>query len=319
MSRIVLIVLVCYTSLAFAQTKPVISTIDITNFWLAFDQVQNESDSAKAVAIIKSSYVDQATKGLHYFIQSRHFKPVEWYQMIKSYPKYLTSIRPNTLRLATQEVQFNEVLNHFAQLYPAFKQPSIYFCIGTLSTGGTTKNGQILIGTEILIGDSTSNASELPAFFKSLLYSSPTKMLYLVAHEAVHTQQKTHGYGMKTPLLGHALLEGSCDFMAELLLERPVDFLPYINYGKTKRQALWQQFSKDLYSTSSDTRDQWFYNSLDYPVGQGDLGYFIGYEIAKRYYLNARDKKKAIKDILSIDCNSPKKVKKFLAKSGFNG
>jgi uncharacterized protein YjaZ len=43
-----------------------------------------------------------------------------------------------------------------------------------------------------------------------------------------------------------------------------------------------------------------------------DLGYYVGYKICEAYYNQAKDKKQAVKDILTIQ-----DYKQFLAKSGY--
>ena len=56
----------------------------------------------------------------------------------------------------------------------------------------------------------------------------------------------------------------------------------------------------------------WLYNGLGTPERPGDLGYWVGYRIAKAYYRQAKDKKAAVREIIEID-----DAKGFLAKSGW--
>jgi uncharacterized protein YjaZ len=55
---------------------------------------------------------------------------------------------------------------------------------------------------------------------------------------------------------------------------------------------------------------KWLYNgTLTKP---GDLGYWVGYRIAKSYYQHATDKRHALRDILEMS-----DAKAFLARSGW--
>lgn len=54
----------------------------------------------------------------------------------------------------------------------------------------------------------------------------------------------------------------------------------------------------------------WLFNGT--PEKPGDLGYWVGYRIAKTYYQRASDKRQAFREILEM--TDPKA---FLAKSGW--
>lgn len=186
-----------------------------------------------------------------------------------------------------------------------------------MGIGATAREGQIIVGTELILGDTLLPMHELPAFYKTIFNSILKNRSYIALHESVHTFQKNQGYGKKTPLLGHALLEGMCDFMAELAQGKEIDYLPYLSYGRKHRSELWNEFRPHLISTDWDLRNRWFYNASEYPSGQADLGYFIGYDICKAYYRKAEDQKKAIREIIELDTDNPEAVMKFLKNSGY--
>jgi hypothetical protein len=92
--------------------------------------------------------------------------------------------------------------------------------------------------------------------------------------------------------------------------------------GTTKRDAyaeaheaeLWRDFQRDM-----DSRDyrRWFYDGRD-SVGRGgwppDLGYWIGYRIARSFFYRRSDSAGALHDILTI-----RDFHDFLARSGYDG
>ncbi len=109
-------------------------------------------------------------------------------------------------------------------------------------------------------------------------------------------------------------MEGSCDFITELLMKKDV-VSPYMTFGKANEHEIWENFKKEMLGQETIN---WLYNGDNAPNGHADLGYFVGYAICKSYYENSKNKKKAIKQIIELDY-SPKNVLKFLKKSKYNG
>ena len=152
----------------------------------------------------------------------------------------------------------------FKKLYLNFKQPDIFFTIGCLNSGGTTKPNKILIGSEIAASDSTVDASEVGSWLRGV-FKLNTSVVSMVAHEVGHTQQKggDSEEDGKSNLLGYCIKEGACDFIAELLLDKPVQS-PYMTYGKANEKTLWKLFQKDMFG--QETKD-WLYNGGQAPKG----------------------------------------------------
>ena len=120
---------------------------------------------------------------------------------------------------------------------------------------------------------------------------------FTVAHEIVHfLQPENKG---EATLLSECIREGSADFIAELTSGEKVKVLNGDNvypFGEKNQKALVAEFLKQkdskelapwLYAQTKDGRPQ-------------NLGYWIGYKIAKSYFDAAKDKKKAVYDILNI-------------------
>ena len=79
-----------------AQKDQKVFTSDIDNFWIAYDSIQTTKDSLKQIDFIQKLYVDKGTKGLKAFMAVRNYTATLWVQLIRSYPKFWKSIRPNT-------------------------------------------------------------------------------------------------------------------------------------------------------------------------------------------------------------------------------
>ncbi|MCW3464418.1 DUF2268 domain-containing putative Zn-dependent protease [Chitinophaga nivalis] len=154
--------------------------------------------------------------------------------------------------------------------------------------------------------DNTTNSVGLHPFFQG--YNDNQGILQIVSHELTHTQRK--GGDMKdkahTKLLGLCIAEGLCDFIAELLLQHPVQ-MPYMRYGREHEKEIWQKFKQEMHGTVSK---DWLYNGVD-------LGYFVGYAICKSYYEHATDKAKAIDYMINLDNEQIADLDKFLVDSRY--
>ncbi|MES1181216.1 MAG: DUF2268 domain-containing putative Zn-dependent protease, partial [Flavobacterium sp.] len=273
-----LLILATFSLIAYSQSSSKIFTSDIDNFWIAYDSVQSTNDSAKQIQFIQTLYMDKATEGLKDFIISRQHSAARHLKNIKKYPGFWVSLRPHTQEIKLYIGDITKVMTRFKKLYPEFKEPAVYFTIGCLNSGGTTSPDKILIGSEIAASDSTVDASELGEWLQGV-FKQNTNVVSMVAHEAGHTQQKggdAEDDG-NSNLLGYCIREGACDFIAELLLQKPL-LTPYIIYGKENENKLWVAFKKEM--NGQDIRN-WLYNGSDAPDGHADLGYFMGYTICK--------------------------------------
>jgi uncharacterized protein YjaZ len=126
-----------------------------------------------------------------------------------------------------------------------------------------------------------------------------------VSHELIHFQQH---YPSK-PLLEHSFMEGSADFVGELISGRQINNDAH-RYGLAHEAELWKEFSAHFDDTNYFP---WMYGR---PTDgkPNDLGYFIGYRIAQAYYNKASDKKQAIRDIITARDGH---VREVLAMSGY--
>src|SRR5215203_65561 len=277
-----------------AQKDQNVFTSDIYNFWTAYDSTQTTKDSLKQIDFIQKLYVDKGTKGLKAFMAVRNYTPALWVQLIRLYPKFWISIRPNTFTAKSYASQIEKSINKFKELYPGLKEAKMYFTIGGLRSGGTTMNDMVLIGSEIATGNASTDVSEFPNKWLESVFKNqqPDNIVPLNIHEYVHTQQK----GDPRNLLGQAIKEGACDLITELVTGRLLQN-NYIVYGRAHETELKEQFKKEMFTSYSSN---WLYNGST-ATTVADLGYFMGYTICKSYYNNSGDKKKAIKEIIELN------------------
>jgi hypothetical protein len=298
---------------AAAQKAPAqkVFTDDIDRFWVAFDSVQRVTDRSRQVALMEALYVNRRSPGLAAFMEARDYSADLWVDRIRAYPKFWASIRPNTLAVKARAKEIEQSIQRLQQLYPELQEAKIYFTVGALRSGGTVADHMVLIGTEIACGTPKTDVSEfkdqwLATVFK---HQSLDNVVQLNVHEYVHTQQRGEE---ATTLLGQALHEGACEFVAELVTRKP-QHSAYVTYGQAHEAELKAKFKQEMFGTG--TRN-WLYNGAE-AATVADLGYFMGYAIHRAYYQRAKNKRQAIKDIIELNCADDAAVERFVQQSGY--
>jgi hypothetical protein len=100
MKRIVVAILsflAVYIQASGQNNSKNVITSDIDNFWIAYDSCLTTSDSLKQLEYMQILYVDKGTIGLKAFMEARDYTTERWVSLIRSYPRFWRSIRPNTL------------------------------------------------------------------------------------------------------------------------------------------------------------------------------------------------------------------------------
>ena len=282
-------------------------TSDVTRFWEAFDSLATAGSLEDSLQVLRSHYLNPGTAGLHAYVQARVQDPVMLLRAVREFPQYLTSVRPQTLRLDEHATTVTDVFERLADIYPEVEFPDVYFLYsGLISTGISTDTG-LLIGADMVSAGSETPRHELPEYLEGV-DMTPTTIPCIVAHELVHYQQENEG---GTRLLRTSLMEGVADFVAELAVGCHATSTAVYRYGDENEAELWESFLTDQFET--DGMRNWLYNGgmTELPA---NLGYWMGYQIAEAYYDLVPDKAQAIKDMLVIEDS-----RAFLEASGYDG
>lgn len=284
------------------ENRKTVQTADIDHFWQAFDNLKNCRTHADSVGSFQRLYINRATDGFIDFLKARSFTAEEYVQTVAKLPKFYASIRPNTYEVKNAAPLIEETFARFKELYPNFKPFKVCFAIGTLRTGGTVSDKFVLIGSEISTSTKHVDLSELNGSAMSKVMAQGDdivqKIKNIVAHESVHTQQGRNqdSTAIRCDLLYACMSEGFCDFIGELIAQGQINKVAQ-EYGDAHEEQLWQQFKAEMCGTKAEN---WLYNFATVKDKPADLGYYIGYKIARAYYEKATDKKKAIIDILEL-------------------
>lgn len=293
-----------------AQAQKIV-TADIDHFWAAYDRIVRTSDTAEQYRYLQQLYLDPATQGLKDLMEVRRYDAKGYIDAIRAYPAFWSSIRANTFKSKTLSHEIETGIEKLKQLYPALRASTIYFSIGLFRTNGTIRENNILIGSEMALSDKTVDVSGMPDHVREFnaLYTPINDIGLLCTHEYVHTQQKELVHN----LLSYCIYEGVAEFISTLATGK-ASYVNAIAYGKQNYLQVREQFERDLFNPSRTYNWLWSSNKL---FGQRDLGYSVGFEMAQRYYNQAKNKPKAVAEMITLDFTNETAVEKFVDRSGY--
>ena len=288
-------------------------TQDIDNFWSAYDLVKEQSDSLVQVHLIDSLYIQKGSVGLVKMMEARNYTASEYVYLINTYPKFLESIRTNTLKSKVLAEDLKDGIEKLEAIYPGLKPAKIYFTMGCMRTNGTTRDSLVLIGSELAMADSETDISEFTGRTKNWLEtffgSDPIDGLVLLnVHEYVHTQQH--------PIPGNlrhiVLYEGVAEFVSVTAMGVPSN-TPAIEFGK-HHPAVREKFEKEMFY---ERTPDWLWSNSPNEFGIRDLGYYIGYSIAENHYHKSANKQLAIKQLVELDYSNPADIDAFIDNAAY--
>nr|WP_279341674.1 transglutaminase domain-containing protein [Geothrix sp. SG200] len=262
-------------------------TTDVDLFWKAYAKLP---DSADPVGLLRREYLDQGSVGLQDFIPNRIRSAANLLDAIQRHPRYFAAIQENTRKAAGVEAVARKSFRALKALYADAMFPDVYFVVGAMNSGGTSSSNGLLLGVDLFGRGPGVPLDEMGPWHREVLHA-PEDLPSIVAHELIHFQQ-THE---ARTLLGKAFHEGSADFLASLVAEGTFNQAAYA-YGYAHEAELWREFRAEMAGTDAS---HWLYGSSQREGRPADLGYFMGFRIAQAYYAQAKDKARAIREILT--------------------
>lgn len=269
-----------FTSLVIAQANPDFSddplgakfvTDDVGRFWEGFEKM------GTAIENPFTDYLENGSLGVKGFTPHRILSADSLLAMVvQRKADYLAS--KNVLHNLEEKKKLIQA--SYAAMkywYPNAIFPPIYFVYGRFNSGGTVSEDGIIIGVEKL--------NDLEG------------LQNLVAHELIHFQQKIKIPEEEYTLLDGVLMEGSADFIGELISGKNINSEAFL-FGEKHLDKLALEF---VVSMKKQEGTDWLYGTSGKDNRPNDLGYWIGYKITKAYFDQAVDKKTAIKNILKFE------------------
>lgn len=284
--------LAALASPALAQEGPVLKTDDVDLFFRLYDA----NGGLPTADQLQREYLDVGSEGLRHLASVRNVTGIRIAEAIAARPEIYVEARRCAQALPKVRERVDAALKEFVRRSPDASFPAVTVAVGRgrpVAIGGPTNGVQI--GLEALCATAFINPDIEDRFVGVLV------------HEYVHTQQSPELVNNDAfTVLEISLAEGAAEFLTELLSGAPA----YAYFGpltEGRELEIETRFAADVDAT--DLTD-WVYNStMEAP---GDLGYWVGYRIARAYYQNADDKAAAFRGILGLT-----DAKAFLAASGW--
>ena len=265
-----------------------------------FAQLFSQADSLDAT-LLEQKYLELGTKGITIFTPYRIQSSQNLAQAIAEssidYKKGIQLCLPAAKQIRADASQ---VLRQVQTLLNQTNRAPTYLLFGANNSGGTANSEGLSLGLEVLCR------------FAETREEAEQVILGFVAHEIVHVYQARipKAETVKPTLLRQALTEGFADLVANIVLGKVTNSeVERHNYGSQHEAQLWSEFKLVMNDVNYKP---WMYG----PGNNGrpnDLGYWLGKKITEAYYHNAKDKQKALQDLLYLE--DPQSI---LLKSGYN-
>lgn len=282
-----------------------IVTEDVTRFWHAWDLAGQASTKEEREAIFQREYLDAGSPGLRAFTELRIDNAAKLVAEIDKHPAYYAHLRARSQQVGRHEPAIRAALVRMAQLYPDAAFPDVYFLIGRMNSAGTLADAGLLVGLDMFGLDADAPRDELGDWHRAVL-KSMDGLPHIVAHELVHFQQRFAMAGQPT-LLQASLGEGIADLVAELASGAHINGHVH-EWADPRFDALATEFRAAMHGTDYAG---WLYDTSPGEGRPADLGYWMGYRIARAYYDRASDKQAAVREMLTI-----RDFEAFLEESG---
>lgn len=283
-----------------------VETADVARFFEAAGALPAAATRRDSARVLFERYYYPGSDGLLDFIERRIGSAFQLADRIRDRPAYYAHLPRSLAGLAVIAPRIRAALERFEETWPEAVFADVYFVIGRMNSGGTTSQDKLLIGAEMYGRDTAAPTGELNEWERRVLRDT-SMVVAIVIHELMHVNQLPMP-GTSATVLAQAIREGGADFVAELVTGRNINDHVHA-WANPREHEVWEEFRRAM-----DGREygRWFGNSGE--AGRPpDLGYYVGYRIAKALYDRSPDKRRAIGEILRFtDPNA------LLAASGYS-
>lgn len=249
---------------------------DVDRFFRVLDAAGGRPDAAT----LQRDYLDAGSAGLREFIPNRIESADALARKIAENPAIYARARQCSAGLPSVERRVRSAYLAMQHVLPEAKLPDTTILIGRGNSGGTSGPSGALIGLEVACD---------PAFFRE---GGAAGIAHLIAHELAHTQQT--GFRGDT-LLVAALNEGVAEFIGELISGQ-VSNAQHAAEVAGREREIERAFAREMRGTDAS---RWLYNRPGTAEWPGDLGYWVGYRIARSHFERATDKRAAVREMLA--------------------
>ncbi|MCP4248274.1 MAG: hypothetical protein GY778_14605 [bacterium] len=280
-------------------------TTDPAKAAFVYDDVHNfmhamalAADAEDPTDILEREYFGKATPGLKQFVRKYGLTAEAAAAAMKKRPEKYGQLGERLAQVKSREAALRDALTKFKAVVPDAVFPPTYFLVsdyGGVASG--SPDGQLIT-------------------LERRSRESVDRMQTLLVHELLHFQQvRATGpdefyalFGEKKSLLGLAIREGAAEFVANRVTGR-ITQQDALDYVLKYEREVWGRFEPQM--KGRDTGD-WLWSDPSDPNQPRDLAYAVGSRIVEAYCNKATDKRRAMREILSVT-----DYPDFLANSGY--
>jgi len=270
-----------------------IQTEDVTRFYNLYEAAQGRPTAEQ----LQHDYLDPGTAGLRHLTRVRNVNADNIARAVATQPELYANARACLEALPSISERLGRTFDNLLGLYPEAARPPVTILVSRgrpLAIAGPGDGVQIAV---------EGMCSEMAARF--LGASIDDRFVNVIAHEYIHVQQAPER--ANPTVLQRALEEGVAEFVGELISGGVSNVAVHAS-AAGRELEIENRFAADVDETDLSA---WFDNSTAQDVGQ--LGYWVGYRIAKSYYRNAPDQRAAIREMIRMT-----DAQAFLARSGWH-
>lgn len=268
---------------------------DLDNFLTAYNSLNEDADTIK---VLNEHYFSKASVGLTEYVSRHGLTPEKLAKAMAKNPEQYALLPGFREKIAGFIKQYSKDLMSFQRIVTDAMYPPAYLLVG--SNQGIAQ---------------ASPKGQLVTIERAV--DRPEKLHHVMLHELTHFQQaRTLGfqnyiktYGQPNNMLDLVLREGGAEFVSYYLVEKSKRPYRSKEFFEANEADLKTRFLTDL---ENQDPGYWMWESLTEDNKNTLLGYTMGYKICEAYYINAKDKDRALKDILGI-----RDAQAFLQASGY--
>lgn len=264
-----------------------------------FAELFAEDGDALSPAALQTGYLDRGTEAIGVFTEGR-IKNAENLaaKIAENRDAYARAIDVCLPAAQAAKPDLRAIYLGYEGLLDDPKLPRTYALIGANNSGGTTGKNEIVLGLEVICRVADGGPDDVRQWLRNFF-----------VHEIAHTQQT---FNPEPTLLSQVLTEGGAEFIGQLIAGETLnDKLG--EWALPKEREIWEKFQEDISNPDFEGFSPWLYTGQPENGWPMDVGYWLGAQIAARYYENADDKRQAVRDILTAGLNA----EAFFEKSGY--
>lgn len=283
-------------SSASAQAPAIeIQTGDVDRFYRLYDATGGQPTAEQ----VQRDYLDGGSPGLRHLLAVRNVNADNIAKAAANNPDLYVEARTCLAALPRVRERLDQVFGRLVELYPEAQRPPVTVLISRGKPMAIAGPGD---GVQISLEAICSGPGA--KYFDADI---DDRLVHVMAHEYIHVQQAPELADKTEPtVLERALIEGVAEFVGENISGRVASTAVFASV-KGRELEIETRFAADLDKTDLSA---WFDNTTAEDVGQ--LGYWVGYRIARASYVNASDKPAALRRMIQMT-----DARAFLAESGW--